>query len=369
MFPQRFHQILPGIRTNSAARANLQNVCRYAIKSRVDLLNSIYRPAFANLKKSSPEYVDLARSGRVWENFFKPGNIEPYLQAQSDLNQTLASVDELKEWYQENDKAKTTILRALVPELAHQSTSLEQNPLHIGDSVVIFDKLEKQLFCNIDSLSDMSISEVSKLALPTSEELLLGKSVSEVAELRNHILVSRYITEAALKNLGTAGMSVADIKQLSMMILRGTDAETLCALSWGKRIQIGECRSAPISVKSNLMRIFPYPQEISACMHRYVEWRDRQHTDRILHPIILATHLSTYFVHIHPFLDGNGRLGRVLMADYLIRQGYLPVVFVDLPREDYLKMISDAQDGKPDDLCATVAQTQLEMLGEISMRR
>jgi hypothetical protein len=37
----------------------------------------------ANLKKGSPEYVDLERSGRVWENFFKPGNIEPYLQAQS----------------------------------------------------------------------------------------------------------------------------------------------------------------------------------------------------------------------------------------------------------------------------------------------
>jgi Fic family protein len=215
----------------------------------------------------------------------------------------------------------------------------------------------------------MSTSEVSKLALPTSEELLPGKNVNQVAELRNHILVSRYTTDVALNNPGTAGMSVADIKQLSMMILRGTDAETLYAVNWGKRMQIGEYRSAPIGVISNPLRIFPYPQEIAACMHRYIEWLYRQHTDKILHPIILATHLSTYFVHIHPFLDGNGRLGRVLMADYLIRQGYLPVMFVDLPREDYLKMISDAQDGKPDDLCTTVAQTQLEMLWVISMRQ
>ncbi len=369
MFAQSFRQILPGAAANSASRVNLQTVRRYAIKSRVDLLNSIYRPAFANLKKGSPEYVDLARSGRVWENFFKPGNIEPYLQAQSDLKQTLTSIDELKEWYRENDKAKTIIVRALVSEYAHQSTSLEQNPLHIGDSVVIFDELEKQLFCNIDSLDDMSTSEVSKLTLPTSEELLPGKNAKQVAELRNHIFVSRYITEAALNNPGTTGMSVADIKQLSMMILRGTDAENLYAFNWGKRIQIGDYRSTPISIKSNPMHIFPYPQEISACMHRYIEWRDRNHTDKILHPIILATHLSSYFVHIHPFLDGNGRLGRVLMADYLIRQGYLPVVFVDLAREDYLKMISDAQDGKPDDICTEVAQTQLEMMWEISMRQ
>jgi len=115
MFAQSFRQILPGVTVNSAPRVNLQTLRRYAIKSRVDLLNSIYRPAFANLKKGSPEYVDLARSGRVWENFFKPGNIEPYLQAQSDLKQTLISIDELKEWYRENDKARRTIARALVP--------------------------------------------------------------------------------------------------------------------------------------------------------------------------------------------------------------------------------------------------------------
>ena len=57
------------------------------------------------------------------------------------------------------------------------------------------------------------------------------------------------------------------------------------------------------------------------------------------------------------------------MADYLIRQGYLLVVFVGLAREDYIKMISDAQDGKPYDLCAKVAQTQLEMMWERRLRR
>lgn len=90
------------------------------------------------------------------------------------------------------------------------------------------------------------------------------------------------------------------------------------------------------------MRIFPYALEVSACMHRYIEWRDRNHINKVLHPVIFATHLATYFLHIHPFLDGNCRLGRIFMAEYLIRQGCLPVVFVNLAREDYLKMISDA---------------------------
>ena len=54
-------------------------------------------------------------------------------------------------------------------------------------------------------------------------------------------------------------------------------------------------------------------------MQRYIEWRDRHHTDKILRLIIFASHLPTYSIHLHPFQDKNGRLGRVLMADYMIR--------------------------------------------------
>ncbi|KAL2075252.1 hypothetical protein VTL71DRAFT_195 [Oculimacula yallundae] len=337
--------------------------------SRRDLLTSIYSPVFASLEKGSPEYEELARSGRTWEDFFRPGNVEPYLQAQSDLKQTLNLIDELKDWYGDKGDAMKSVLRALVPEYSQQSTSLEQIPLHIGDAAVIADELEKRLFGNINFLNVMSTSEASELALPSSEELLPGKNANHVAELRNHILVSRYVTEVAFKVPGTTSISVAEIKQLSNMMLRGTDAETLYAYNWGQRRRIGEFRSTPISVKSNPLRIFPYAEEVPACMDRYVEWRDRKHTEKTLHPVIFAVQLSTYFLHIHPFLDGNGRLGRVLMADYLIRQGYFPVVFVDLARDDYLKWISDAQDGKPDDLCANYAQKQLEMMEKMTLRR
>jgi len=65
MFVQRFHRILPGASATSASRVNLQTVRRYVVKSRGDLLESIYRPAFANLENGSPEYEGLASSGRV----------------------------------------------------------------------------------------------------------------------------------------------------------------------------------------------------------------------------------------------------------------------------------------------------------------
>jgi Fic family protein len=127
-------------------------------------------------------------------------------------------------------------------------------------------------------------------------------------------------------------------------MLVGTGSEMLYKLGWGKRVSLGEFRSAPIAVRSDPMRIFPYPAEVAACMERFVNWRDDCHTSQQLHQLILATHLFVYFCHIHPFPDGNGRVGRALMADYMVRQGYMPVVFVSMDRKDYLRMVSNAQD-------------------------
>jgi Fic family protein len=98
----------------------------------------------------------------------------------------------------------------------------------------------------------------------------------------------------------------------------------------------------PISVKSNPRRIFLYPLEVPQVVDRFSVWRDEKHARGELHPMILSIQLSTYILHIRPFLDGNGRVRRVLFAEYMIRPGYLPVVFSGLEREDYLTLISEA---------------------------
>jgi Fic family protein len=49
-----------------------------------------------------------------------------------------------------------------------------------------------------------------------------------------------------------------------------------------------------------------------------------------IHPVIDAGLLHAQFETIHPFLDGNGRTGRLLITFYLIHHGYLdlPVLFL-----------------------------------------
>ncbi|KAH8648619.1 hypothetical protein BX600DRAFT_517987 [Xylariales sp. PMI_506] len=58
----------------------------------------------------------------------------------------------------------------------------------------------------------------------------------------------------------------------------------------------------------------------------------------------------------------------LMMQDYLIRHGYFPVIFQGFEPQDYLHMIKDAQDEKPEDFVDTVLLTQLEEMRTFKMR-
>src|SRR5262249_27250502 len=131
------------------------------------------------------------------------------------------------------------------------------------------------------------------------------------------------------------------------LALRMKDLEEEGCFLWllGGRTQLGQYRKGPISVRSSPHRIFPYHVEVPAWMRRFFQWREKTHQGRKLRPLTLACQTVEYFLHIHPFPDGNGRVSRMIMHDYMVRQGYVPVIMQALERQDYLRMISDAQDG------------------------
>lgn len=66
--------------------------------------------------------------------------------------------------------------------------------------------------------------------------------------------------------------------------------------------------------------------------------------EKSLHPLALAGIFHHKFEKIHPFMDGNGRTGRMLMNYILLNKSYPLIMIRNSKRKEYLKSLSKADE-------------------------
>jgi Fic family protein len=75
-------------------------------------------------------------------------------------------------------------------------------------------------------------------------------------------------------------------------------------------------------------------------MYEFLEW---YYTHQKKLPVAeLAAMVHYKIVHIHPFVDGNGRTARLLMNLILIQNGYPPAVILNVDRKKYYRVLKEA---------------------------
>jgi len=83
------------------------------------------------------------------------------------------------------------------------------------------------------------------------------------------------------------------------------------------------------------------------------------------HPIIKAALMHGELVKIHPFVDGNGRVSRLVMNLSLMNSGYVPVIIKKAKRLEYYEALDKAHTtGDYTDFVKLVTELEIEMLNK-----
>jgi len=81
-------------------------------------------------------------------------------------------------------------------------------------------------------------------------------------------------------------------------------------------------------------------EHIAEEMKKLFTWMDDERDS--MHPVEFAAQLHKRFVFIHPFIDGNGRLSRLLMNAALIQDGYMMAIIPPVLRHEYISLLEQA---------------------------
>lgn len=104
----------------------------------------------------------------------------------------------------------------------------------------------------------------------------------------------------------------------------------------------------------------PSPLDVPARMNELIKWSKKNCNK--LNIVEFAALFHHKFVQIHPFQDGNGRAGRLLMNIFLMQAGYPLTIIQNNDRKKYYRALAMADYGNFKSLVNFIAQAVLRSL-------
>ncbi|MDO8498694.1 MAG: Fic family protein [bacterium] len=170
--------------------------------------------------------------------------------------------------------------------------------------------------------------EGAKLSNENVEKLMQGLAIQKFAD-RDKQEVQGYfeLLQNVFEAFEDIKFSENSIKHLHKELLKYVDKDKLHRGEYKKgenRVEMVDSQGRRIGVLFDTIPAYLTPKY----MQELVEWTQGTLKVKTYHPLLIVGNFLVEFLNIHPFLDGNGRLSRILTNLLLLKEGYAYMPFV-----------------------------------------
>tara|TARA_Y100000310_G_scaffold344866_1_gene460108 strand:+ start:1803 stop:2702 length:900 start_codon:yes stop_codon:yes gene_type:complete len=186
-------------------------------------------------------------------------------------------------------------------------------------------------FCALFTYNSNAI-EGNTLTLQETAQLLFEertprKSLREINEALNHKQAFDYILKYK------KDITKDFIFNIHNLVVKNTLKSEMIS-------QIGKYRNLQVFIRGAEF-IPPKPNEIINEMKNLLSWYSKNKNK--LHPLIIASYFHINFESIHPFIDGNGRVGRLLL-NFILHKNKFPMINIPSNmKHKYYTALEEAQ--------------------------
>ncbi len=174
-----------------------------------------------------------------------------------------------------------------------------------------------------------------------------GKPLKDHLEAKNHQEALTYLYDL-VEHGNSNTISEHLIRSLHSLVIQDID----------KNIA-GQYRKVDVFI-TGTDHVPPSALEVPHKMLELITWCRKNYSKMYI--VDFATELHHKFVHIHPFQDGNGRVGRLLMNVFLMAHGFPLVIIQKNDRQKYYRVLSAADQGNYKALATFISQAVLKSL-------
>jgi len=252
------------------------------------------------------------------------------------INKEKYILDHLEELSNEEFKFRAGFLEGIKEKISHNQNlpeKIELKSIKINNLIEgkkceqsVDTEFAKEFIFNSNNIEGSKIPpEKVREIIETGDAKYENKN--EVKEVKNSILAFKYLKEQFKFN-------IISVKRLYHILTKDLLDEGNVPYQKGfKKIEniVGNSKTTP-------------PEKVEEELTHLIKWY-KQNKNK-LHPLILAFEFHRRYESIHPFLNGNGRTGRLIMNKILISQGYSPIIVYKENKVAYFHSIEGANSGR-----------------------